>query len=252
MKEYVFGNKWVIAIPGNLKKALHYSVEKWIEVANNAVADHGFFSVALSGGTTPLPLYQELTSSHNKNKLPWDQIYLFWSDERSVHEAHKESNYRMAVIDGGFGNLVPSKNIFRMVAEKDIEANALQYEEIIKTTLKNRPFDMTMLGLGDDGHTASLFPHTKALHVQKRLVVANFVPAQDTMRMTFTFDAINQSKNIFIHVFGASKASILEKVLATNYTPDEFPIQRVGTPQNKATFFLDEEAGKKLSTAINI
>lgn len=247
VKELSFGEKWTITLPGNERSCVKHAVEHWIKIANTSVDKHGIFSCALSGGSTPVPIYQELNQKTNRDKIPWDKVYLFWSDERNVPPNHAESNYRLAMEEGGFNELdLKKEQVFRMVAEDNLEANALLYEEQIKTALNNRPIDLMMLGMGNDGHTASLFPHTDALHVTKRLVVPNYIPALKKYRMTLTFDCINRSPHIFVYVFGQNKQEILENVFLSQYTPDEFPIQRIGSPKNKATFIVDDEASRSI------
>ena len=125
---------------------------------------------------------------------------------------------------------IPQEQIHRMQAEKDIEANALAYEKTIQSVLKGRPFDLVMLGMGEDGHTASLFPHSKALHETKRLVVANYLSNKDTWRMTFTFTCINQASHIALYVLGAGKKYILAEVLTSADQFERLPSQHVGTP----------------------
>lgn len=251
VKEYPFGEKWTVALPGSQNAALKFAVEQWITLANAAVDDHGFFAVALSGGSTPKLIYERLTAPENKNRIPWDKVYLFWSDERSVPVDDLNSNYRMAMVEGGFSKVaIPKDHIFRMIAEKDIEANAYLYEMTIKEVLKKQPFDLIMLGLGDNGHIASLFPHTEALHVPNRLVVANFVPELNTWRMSFTYDCINHAKHISLYVLGANKAEILETLFLSPYNPDELPCQRVGSREHKAFFIIDDEASSNILSHI--
>ncbi len=141
---------------------------------------------------------------------------------------------------------IPPENIFRMEAEESIEEKAAAYEALIRLKICDESFDLVMLGMGEDGHTASLFPHTHALHTKDRLVVANFVPQKKTWRMSFTFECINNARTICIYVMGEAKADVVVSTLMGNYTPDEFPIQRVGTPSHKALWILDQAASKKL------
>lgn len=249
--EIKFDERRKLAIPGNNQATIDYAVEHWIKVANESIARFGNFAVALSGGSTPKLIFEELVK--NKGRVDWSKVLVFWSDERAAPPTDKESNYHMAMMEAGLQNLpIPKENIFRMVAESDIEKNALAYENLIKEKLK-RPFDLIMLGMGEDGHTASLFPHTKALEVIKRLVVANHVPQKNTWRMSFTFECINQAAHIVLYALGSSKASILEKVLTGPFNPDEYPSQRVGTTGNPALFILDEEAFSSLkgSSSVN-
>lgn len=148
-------------------------------------------------------------------------------------------------MKAGFENMpIPKENIFRMRAEDAIEANARAYEKLLKDTLRNRPLDLVMLGMGEDGHTASLFPHTQALSENNQLAVANEVPQKNTWRMTLTYPCINASRHIALYVLGSSKKYMVEKVLKGPEAPKEFPVQRVGTPTHKALWILDDAAAE--------
>ena len=165
-----------IAIPGDEESTLQFCVEHFIQIANESIETHDHFNVALSGGSTPKAIYQRLALQENRNRVPWDKTSLFWSDERSVSPSDNESNYKMA-MDNGFSLLpIPPENIFRMIAEDEIERNSQEYETLIKEKLANQRFDLVMLGMGPDGHTASLFPHTKGLHISDKLVIPNYIP----------------------------------------------------------------------------
>ncbi|MCY3975273.1 MAG: 6-phosphogluconolactonase, partial [Simkaniaceae bacterium] len=160
---------------------------------------------------------------------------------RSAPPCEPESNFRMA-IDAGFNRLgILKKHIFRMKAETDIEKHAIEYEEKITGILGVRPFDLIMLGMGEDGHTASLFPNTEALEETQRSVVANKVPQKSTVRMTMTYPIINQAMNIVIYVTGRKKAGMVRRVFLSEKTPP-FPVSRVGTKKNKALWVLDSDA----------
>ena len=167
-------------------------------------------------------------------------MFLFWSDERAVPSDNAESNYHMA-MEAGFASVpIPKNQIFRMPADaEDIEAAAQQYEKVLAENLHKGAFDLTMLGMGEDGHTASLFPKTHGLHPVPRQVIANFIPSKDCWRMTLTFECINASSNIAIYVIGKSKGAMLKRALAGPHTPDEIPIQRVGTRSHKALWIAD-------------
>lgn len=234
-----------IALPGDHDITLSFAADLWIQIANESIQDHGFFAVALSGGSTPKKIFQKLGSM--EERVDWSKVFLFWSDERSVPPTHPDSNYRMALEEGGLAKLPISKNqIFRMVAEEEIEANAKAYEDVILDKLGSHPFDLVMLGMGDDGHTASLFPHTEALTVTGRLVVPNFVPQKNAWRMTFTYECINRSLHICMYVTGAPKAEIVQKVLFGPFDSDTYPSQLIGTQTNPALWIVDTEAGKNL------
>lgn len=233
-----------IVIPGDNAKTLQFCVDQWIQVATHAIERNGYFSVALSGGSTPKAIYELLTNANHRNKIDWKKVLLFWGDERSVGPEDPESNFRMA-MQAGFANVpIPPNQIFRMQAENDIEDNAKIYEQLILTKIPSKTFDLVMLGMGEDGHTASLFPQTHGLHATNRLVTANYVPQKDTWRMTLTFDCINQANHIAIYVIGQSKSEMVHHIFTSKYDPDHLPIQRIGTPTHKALWVLDEGAAK--------
>ena len=218
------------------KAAVEFAVEHWIHCAERAIQQRGRFAVALSGGSTPKAIYERLV----KEKVDWSKVWLFWSDERAVPPDHPDSNYRMAMES--FSKVpVPPSQIFRMKGEKEIEKNALDYEEKIHHNLDKHLFDLVMLGVGEDGHTASLFPNTKALEEKNRLVVANHISEKNTWRMTLTFGCINKSLHTVIYAIGPSKHLIVPKVLqAAIESP--FPSSKVGTPEHKALWVLDAAA----------
>jgi 6-phosphogluconolactonase len=245
-----FDDRRDIIIPGNLAETIQFSVDQLIQIAQQAIADRGVFTIALSGGSTPHAIFQELSQPKHRQAVDWTKVLFFWSDERNVPADDLENNYGNAMRAGLDKLPVPSENIFRMEAEENIETKALQYEKLIQEKVPHESFDLVMLGMGEDGHTASLFPHTHALHTKDRLVVANFVPQKKTWRMSFTFDCINNAKTISIYVMGEPKADKVVQVLTGAYTPDELPIQRVGTPIHKALWILDKAASRKLVTTI--
>ncbi len=233
-----------IAIPGDKQKTLEFCIQHFINKANEAITDNGYFAVALSGGSTPKAIFEGLARKENVEKVDWERVMLFWSDERCVPPEDPDSNYRMA-MESGFVTLpIPLENIHRMKAEDDPEQYAKQYEEIIEEKLSGQPFDLVMLGMGGDGHTASLFPKTHGLHAPERKVIANYIPQMDTWRMTLTFDCINEAKEIVIYVLGESKAEMVKRVFTGNYDPDNLPVQRVGTATHKALWIMDDGAGR--------
>lgn len=229
-------------IPGTKNDTIRFAVEHFISLCRQAIEDHGYFAVALSGGSTPQAIYQALSEPENAQRIHWSKVVLFWSDERAVPPDHPDSNYKMA-MDAGLRTLpILPENIHRMKAEQDIEQHALEYEKTIESLLSGGVFDLVMLGVGEDGHTASLFPETHGLHAGDRLVVANYIPQLHTWRMTLTFSCINRARRIAIYVIGKSKASILKTVLSENEQPDLYPIQRIGTPATRALWIADSAA----------
>lgn len=232
-----------LIVPGNYNVTLAFCVDHFIKTAKKAIDDHDAFFVALSGGSTPKAIFERLTSSSFADKIDWTKVHLFWSDERSVPHNDPESNYHMA-MQAGFEKMpIPKQQIHRMVAETDIEKNAQLYEKIIYKVLQNKPFDMIMLGMGEDGHTASLFPNTEGLKETKRLVVANHILQKGTWRMSMTFPCINSASCIVFYVLGASKKEMLARVLGQN---NEFPSQHVGTEKNPALWIADDAAAANL------
>lgn len=235
-----------IAFPGAASEMVQFCVDHFLNSANQAIDDHGYFAVALSGGSTPKAIFERLALPENRLKTDWSRFLVFWSDERSVLPSDPESNYRMA-MDAGWSRLPISKdNIFRMEAEGDIEAHAKLYEDAVLTKIPQRHFDLVMLGMGDDGHTASLFPHTAGLHVDNRLVIANHIPQKNTWRMTLTFKCINASSQIAVYVMGSGKEKVLSEVLKGAYQPDVYPSQKAGISSHKALWIVDDAAATVL------
>jgi len=233
-----------IVIPGMKEETLNFCVEHFIKTANDAIKDHGFFAVALSGGSTPKAIFERLSLPANAKRIPWEKVRIFWSDERAVPPEHPDSNYKMA-MDAGLSKLPIKKDqVYRMKAEKDIEIHAILYEDTINRKVK--VFDLVMLGMGDDGHTASLFPFTQGLDIEDRLVVANFIPQKDAWRMSFTYTGIHNTHNLAIYVLGANKAEMLATVLGNSYDPKEHPVEKVGTPTCKALWIVDKDAARLL------
>jgi 6-phosphogluconolactonase len=235
-----------IFIPGGKEETLHYCAEHFVNLLGEAIAARGKAAIALSGGSTPKAIYQKIASSELRGRVDWSKVFLFWSDERSVPPTSPDSNFKMA-MDAGFGSLgIPTDHIKRMRAEEDLDRNAVEYEEQIKRFSPEGQLDLVMLGMGEDGHTASLFPLTHALHVEDRLVTANYVPQVHSWRMTLTFPGIHAGRNIVFYVLGKSKAEKVKEVLTGPYNPDHLPAQAVGTVQRKALWILDREAGSHL------
>ena len=231
-----------LIVPGNYAASINFCVSHFVALAKDAIAKHGAFYVALSGGSTPKAIFEHLTVHSTLSPSDWSKIHLFWSDERAVPPTSDESNYKMA-MDAGLSRMpIVLGQVHRMCAEKEIEENALQYEKTIQETLQGRPFDLIMLGMGDDGHTASLFPYTKALQEEKRLIVANYIPEKKVWRMTMTFSCIHMSQHIVVYVLGSSKKFMLSKIFSSSEDFEMLPAQRVGTEKNPSLWIADEAA----------
>lgn len=246
-QETFYDDRRDLIVPGNEQDTLMFCAEQFLSLGQAAIDEKGTFAVALSGGSTPKALYQLLASPSFHSRLNWNQVVLFWSDERTVAPTDSQSNYKMA-MDAGLALLpIQEKNIHRMPADEvDLEKAAKQYEAQIEEHVPKASFDLVMLGLGEDGHTASLFPKTHGLHTDQQLVSANFIPQQNTWRMTLTFKCINAAHNISIYVLGKNKALMLKRALLDPYNPDVLPIQKVGTRLHKALWIADSEAASEL------
>lgn len=235
-----------LIIPGETQETIAYCVEHFIAISQEAISTRGVFTVALSGGSTPKAIYEMLSSPAYSKRVDWSKVWLFWSDERCIPPEHQDSNYFMAMHAGFIHLPIPEINIFRMPAEEDVEKEAEKYEELILDVVPSAEFDLIMLGMGEDGHTASLFPKTHGLHPGERLVIANYIPQKNTWRMTLTFKCINAARHIAIYVLGKNKAAMLKHVLTAPYQPDELPIQRIGTPTHRALWIVDKAAAQDL------
>ncbi len=235
-----------VVLPGDHDSTIDFCTHYFIDQAKQAIVEKGFFTIALSGGSTPKAILQKLSAPPYAEQVEWDKILFFFGDERCVPPDDKDSNYKMA-MDNALEKLhVPSEHIFRMVAEKNAEENALAYEELIKEKVPNLQFDLITLGMGDDGHTASLFPHTDALKEEKSLVVVNEVPQKKTQRMTLSYPCINQAHQVCFFVLGDNKAEVLPKVLLGDYKPLDYPSQKIGTDCHKALWIVDQNAAAQL------
>jgi 6-phosphogluconolactonase len=213
------------------KQACSYFCDK----ANEAINKRGAFYVALSGGSTPKNIYQRLAKEY-KDALDWKKVHLFWSDERCVPLDHPDSNYKMA-MDCGFLTLPILKENIHPFTDPD------DYERL----LEKNPFDLVLLGMGDDGHTASLFPKTHALHSGQSLAVKNFLPEKEVWRLTLTFKAINQARMLLVIITGKDKAKMLKQIMNGPQDPNTFPIQGIGKEGLIPLFLVDKEAASLLN-----
>jgi 6-phosphogluconolactonase len=229
------------------------AAQYFVEMAGEAVAGRGRARIAISGGSTPKAAFEALADPNQpwRRRMPWDKLDLYWVDERAVPPDDAESNYRMtreALLD--HVPLAPAQ-IHRMKGELDPEAAAAAYEHELRTSFRLEGaelpcFDLLALGLGDDGHTASLFPRTAALHEVDRLVVANHVPQKDTWRITLTWPVINCASSVFFLVEGAKKAAILHEVLTGERDPERLPSQLIWPSSGILTLILDKAAAALL------
>jgi len=236
----------------------HAAAEEFVRAARTAIGAQGRFAVALSGGSTPKALYSLLAT--NYADFVWNRVFLFFGDERHVPPTDADSNYRMVNESLLTKIQIPAENVFRVQAENpDAAAAASEYEAQLRRFFElrsgdrpsDRPgefprFDLILLGLGPDGHTASLFPDSPALEEQSRLVVANWVAKFNAHRITFTFPVLNRAAEIIFLASGADKADMVRQVLEGKNTPP-LPSQRVQPSDGKLLWMLDEAAAAKLT-----
>jgi 6-phosphogluconolactonase len=224
-----------------------------VEMAGEAVAAKGRARIAISGGSTPKATFQLLADPAQPwlGRMPWHKLDLYWVDERCVPPDGAESNYRMtreALLD--HVPLAPEQ-IHRMEGELEPEAAAARYESELRDSFRlegaeSPRFDLIALGMGPDGHTASLFPHTEAIHEIARLVTANHVPQKDSWRITLTWPVINHACSVFFLIAGADKAAILKEVLTGPHDPERLPSQLIWPSSGILTLILDKAAAAHL------
>ncbi len=243
----------MIKIFPTIEELNDFAAEKFIEIGSQAISKCDQFTVALAGGSTPKSLYKLLASEVYKDKIEWSSVFFFFGDERNVLPDDAESNYRMA-NENLFQPLeIHAENIFHWNTELEVaEVIAQDYEtkiiDFFDLTENEFPrFDLILLGMGDDGHTASLFPNTAALNENKKIAVENRVEKLDTRRLTLTFPAINNAENIMFLIKGADKAEILKNVAEGEFEPQKFPSQSVKPATGNLFRLVDSEAAEFLT-----
>ena len=221
-----------------------------------AVAARGVARVAISGGSTPKTMFALLADPAKPfaGSIPWQALHVYWVDERCVGPEDAESNYRMTREALLAKVPLPASQVYRMEGELDPEEAASRYETVLRNSMKlegaeSPAFDLLLLGMGDDGHTASLFPHTAALEEIVRLVVANHVPQKETWRITLTAPVINQAKQVAFLIEGGAKAKVLAEVLTGPHDPERLPSQLVRPASGQLAFLLDQAAAAGLPAA---
>jgi 6-phosphogluconolactonase len=225
---------------------------QFISIGLAAIQDRGQFSVTLSGGNTPKPLY-EILASPDADLLDWDKVHFFWGDERCVPPDHPDSNFNQANQVLLRPRSIKDENIHRIKIELQPKETARQYqEEILSYFQGNIPrFDLVLLGMGSDGHTASLFPGSELvvgdLPSEDCLVASNWVPKLDAWRITFTHHLINIAHNVLFLVSGENKAKVLKSVLEGPSDHKLYPSQLIDPDEGNLTWHIDHEAAAELS-----
>jgi 6-phosphogluconolactonase len=251
-------------VSGNQKIQIAADAEAMSKAAAETLVKHveetlqarDVYSIALSGGSTPRRLYALLADDPAlRAQIPWERIHFFWGDERHVSPDHPDSNYRMADTVLLSKVPIPAANIHRIRAENpDAEKAAADYEQEIRRFFKIESgqlpcFNCVLLGMGSDGHTASLFPGTAALAETERLVVSNWVKKFQSYRMTLSFPVINNAAYILFLVAGREKAETLKAVLEGDSKTPRFPAQSIQPTHGELVWFLDQPAARRLKSA---
>ncbi|MBX5456170.1 MAG: 6-phosphogluconolactonase [Thermogemmatispora sp.] len=221
-----------------------------IRLAQEAIVTHGRFTLALAGGSTPRKLYSLLASDPYRGQIDWTRVDIFWSDERCVPPDHPESNYRMAYEVMLSKLPIPAANIHRMPAEQaDRQAAAESYAAELRRVFGTAGvpvFDLIQLGMGPEGHTASLFPQQAALHERERLVLPVSVPKPPPERLTFTPPILQAARHILFLVTGSDKAEAVRAVLEDQGSPDDYPARLVHAAAGEVIWLLDTAAAAAL------
>lgn len=243
------GNVHIFDDPDALLDAL---VRHWQSIAEASIADYGAFHVALAGGGTPRQLYARLTQADVRDSVAWDKVHIYFGDERCVPPGHEDSNYRMA-RETLFSRLpIPASQIHPMYnPERTPEQNATGYARLLEQQLAkdadgNPVFDLVLLGMGEDGHTASLFPDTEILDEHKRPVAAQFVGKLGVWRISLTYPTLNAARHVAMLVVGATKAGILADIARLPADEVLYPVQGI-KPVGDLQWFLDRAAARLLT-----
>jgi len=240
----------VLTTPQELFEA---AAEEVVHAAKEAVAQRGRFTIALPGGSTPKNLFN-LLATNARTVLPWDRTFFFWGDERHVPPADPDSNYRMAEETMLSKIPVAAGNVFRIPAENpDAAAAAEAYEQSLRKFFQLGPgdvpiFDLILLGMGPDGHTASLFPGSAGLQEKTRLVIANWVDKLKTSRLTLTLPVLNAARCVTFLVSGTDKAAMLKTVLEEDAPAEQYPSKLIRPNNGKLIWLVDRAAASALAT----
>lgn len=227
------------------------AAERFIDLARNAIARNGRFIVALSGGSTPRALYSLLASPGYNERIEWNKIHLYWGDERCVPPHHPDSNFLM-VQETLLANItIPRENFHRIAAEFDPAAAAADYEEQIQKLFQLSPgalprFDLILLGLGEDGHTASLFPDNPALDDTRHIVAGAYIEKLKAHRVTLTLPVINRAAEIVFLVAGRDKAAVVQQIVGESPNGSTLPAARVRPTNGRLVWLITKDAASEL------
>jgi 6-phosphogluconolactonase len=231
--------------PGLVFKA---AADLILELCEKSIAKNGAFTIALSGGNTPKKLYELLAQAPYVKKINWKNTYVFWSDERCVPASDEENNSHMASIALLNNIPIPAENIFPVPVNFEPSKAAARYEQMIKTFFKAKEprFDLILLGLGEDGHTASLFPANDILDEKKALVKQVYLKEKNMYRVSFTVPFINNAKQVLFLVTGKEKSAIVKKLFLKPVKQKQFPAQLIKPLKGDLQWFIDQQAAASI------
>ena len=218
------------------------AAEQFISVARTAIAKRGVFYVALAGGSTPKGLYQMLATSPYTTQVDWARVHLFFGDESCVLPTHDDSNFKMASEAMIYAISIPEDNVHRMPTELPPEQVATVYAATMAEVMGDQPLDLVLLGLGPDGHIASLFPGTPALDVSNTKTAALYVEKFDSWRVTMTYPVINAARQVIVFIAGEAKAEIVNDI--STEVVSGLPVQRLA-PTGDYYWYMDKAAAGK-------
>lgn len=235
-----------IALPGTENATQEFMMHYFVDAARHAIRERGRFIVMLPGGATPQPLFRMMGKAPWCDSIDWSRVWIFWGDERQVPFDHPDSNYGSAMRNGLELLPIAKEHLFPMHTDDPLERRAEEYEAMIRTHVPDLACDLILLGVGDDGHIASLFPKTHALDVEDRLVMPNYVPEKKVWRLTITYPCLARARCVVLYVTGVRKKEIASRCLNGELDAHLFPAQAVGTEHRKALWVLDDAAAELL------
>jgi 6-phosphogluconolactonase len=234
-----------INIYNSSEELFNKTAERVVNIINEYIEKEDRCTLVLAGGNTPKQLYDNIVKDYS-DKVDWDKVYFFWGDERCVPPDDEESNYVMAYYHLLTGLKVGFRNVFRIKGEDPPGVAAQNYDNLLRRFFQSSlpSFDLVLLGVGTDGHTASLFPESKALNVIDKLAEADYYEKYETWRVTLTLPVINNAHNIFFLAEGNTKAEIIKKIFSDKKL--NLPAQLVNPAEGNLSWNIDKEAGKLL------
>ncbi len=228
----------------NKEKLVIATTERVINLIGQAIQENGFCNIALAGGNTPREVYSMLAANSYRGRVDWNRIHLFWGDERMVPPEHRDSNFRMVQQTLLKHVNIPDGNVHRIRGEIEPEQASVEYTKLLHDHFREDSprFDLILLGVGEDGHTASLFPDTDAIEECERHAVAVFVPRLNTWRVTLTVPVLNAAREVFFLVSGSPKSNIIKHIMSIKQPTKDLPATLVNPENGTLHWMLDSDA----------